>query len=246
MGQVTIFGLPGESIDENMGELLFSIQDAFQIRLPEDGPCPETVGKLCDIVIGRLNGTSARTCLTSVTFYKVRRALMDVLKVRRDLIAPATKLTALLSRGPRRRRQWKHLERGTGLRFPVLTHPDGLGWGLLIVSIPAAVVLLGPAHRINERMRVLFGSPVLAGILWMIAVLATRPLVWGLPNGCETVGDLVNLVLVNNYGTLANEAGGWNEREVWKVLCQLIASELGLDAASITRDTTFIEAPSIY
>jgi len=88
----------------------------------------------------------------------------------------------------------------------------------------------------NELMRVLFGSLVLAGIMWMIAVLATRPLVWGLPGGCKTVGDLVNDLLVMNYGALANGAGGWNEREVWKVLRQVIASEFGHDPSYITRD----------
>ena len=62
-------------VGEDIRELFRSIQDVFQIQLPEDGPCPETVGELCDIVVGSLQGTSVtsvKTCLTSVAFYRVR------------------------------------------------------------------------------------------------------------------------------------------------------------------------------
>ena len=52
--------------------------------------------------------------------------------------------------------------------------------------------------------------------------------------------------LPKNYGTLADEAGGWNEKEVWKALRQFIADEISVDPGKITRDTTFPEGLNIF
>ena len=73
MNEITNF--PPTEIGEDTADLLLSIQDAFRIPLPDDGPFPDTVGKLCDMVVAGLKGTRTKTCLTSITFYKVRRAL---------------------------------------------------------------------------------------------------------------------------------------------------------------------------
>jgi hypothetical protein len=45
---------------------------------------------------------------------------------------------------------------------------------------------------------------------------------------------------------LADEAGGWNEKEVWKALRQFIADEISVDPGKITRDTTFPEGLNIF
>jgi hypothetical protein len=226
---VTLFPPAGWDIGEDTSDLLLSIQDAFQIRVPEDCPFPATVGQLCDIVVSGLKGTRTKTCLTSVTFYKVRRALVDVLKVRRDLLSPSTECKTLLSRGPHRLRQWKDLEWRTTLKSPVLEHPTGVMWGLFTVLIAAATrfSLIGWTDRtVFDSLILMAGNWLLAAVFWLAAMVATRPLVWGLPGGCDTVGDLVNNVLAKNYGALSDEAGGWNEKEVWKALRRLIADQI--------------------
>lgn len=190
---ITIFGgdAPVGSekiIGEDTQELLVSIQDAFQIQFGEEGPFPRTVGELCDRVIARQNGTRTTKCLTSVTFYKVRRAFVGVLGVNREQVTPSTMIASLVTRGPHRRRQWRDLEWKTGLRFPVLTHPTWMLIGTLVIAIGVAtgLALDGWGHRpLLHSFFVFIGSWLLAGMLWVVLCAMTQLLVWGFPEGAK-------------------------------------------------------------
>ena len=242
-------GDPGKLIGEDTADLLLAIQDAFQIEFPEEGPFPQTIGQLSNLVVSCLKGTKTSKCLTSVTFYRFRRALMDVTGVPRGSVTPTTRLGVLLARGPRRRRQWRDLEWRTGLRFPGLTHPASVIWGLL-------VIMLGGATRISvleatgagwfSLLLLTAGSWFVAGIFALLVWGMTLSLAWALPRRTRTVGDLVGIVLAKNYGSLAKEAGGWSETEVWRALRELIADEISLNKDEITKDTAFPDGLNIW
>jgi len=250
----TLFGgetPPGAEalIGEDTEDLLLAIQEGFQIQFGEQGPFPRTVGELCDRVAAKVKGAKSNKCLTLITFYKLRRALMSVVGVSRQRVTPSARLGSMLALGRRRRRQWRDLEWRTGLRFPTLTHPGSMTGGLLTVAVGSAVWLSIGGWTTRSLFASLFSvlaSVLLALILWLVALAMTHQIVWALPRKCETVGDLTKLVLARNYGTLADEAGGWNEREIWMALRELIADEISFDKDKILRDTAFPEGLRIF
>lgn len=226
-----------------------AIQDSFSIQFGEEGPFPKTVGELCDRVIEKLKGARTSKCLTSITFYRVRRALVAGLELDRNGVAPSAMLAPLLARGPGRRRQWKDLERRTGLRFPALTHPSSMTAGMLIIAIGFATRFAFEGWEVRSSfvsLPVLLASWLLSLILSIVADGMTQRLVWGIPRNCKTVGDLVRVIMAKNYGTLADEAGGWNEKEVWKALRLFIADEISIAPDKITPATSFPDGLNIF
>jgi len=51
---------------------------------------------------------------------------------------------------------------------------------------------------------------------------------------------------LTNYGTLSEEAGGWNEKEVWKALRLFIADEISISPEKIAQDTPFPDGLNIW
>jgi hypothetical protein len=86
MGIITIFSNPGlgSNIGEDTVALLESIEHTFDVRLPEEGPVPATVGKLCELVISCLPANRTTKCVSTMTFYSLRRAMIHVLGARRN------------------------------------------------------------------------------------------------------------------------------------------------------------------
>ena len=80
MEVITIFGNSdrGPIIGEDTFDLLVSVEKAFDIQFTEDDAIPRRVGKLCEFVISRLPGDRSSQCMSSVTFYALRRAIMQV------------------------------------------------------------------------------------------------------------------------------------------------------------------------
>ena len=239
----------GTLIGEDTADLLIAIQDNFGVEFGDEGPFPKTVCELCGLVVEKLKGARTTNCLTSLTFYKVRRALIATLGLDRNRITPSARLTQLLAKGPCRRRQWKDLEWRTGLRFPWLTHPRWMAIGMLVIAAGLATrfaVNSWTSRALATSLVIVLLSWLLALVLWLVAYGMTQQVVWGLPRSCQTVGDLVHIVMAKNYGTLSEEAGGWNEKEVWKALRLFIADEISISPEKIAQDTPFPDGLNIW
>ena len=78
MEVITIFGNSGRGpiIGEDTVDLLVLVEKTFDIQFTEDDVIPGTVGGLCEFVISRLPGDRSSKCMSSVTFYALRRAIM--------------------------------------------------------------------------------------------------------------------------------------------------------------------------
>lgn len=251
MGIITIFSNPG--LGFNIGEvtaaLLESIEDTFDIRFPEEGPFPATVGKLCELVISCQRANRTTKCVSSMTFYSLRRAMVHVLGARRESIVLATNLACLLSEGRRRRREWKALERRLALKLPRLAFSKSVEWGLFLAAcgfVLAAVAQLWPRLDFGEWLMSVLGIGFGTIIAWATTRAWIQPLATRLPPNCETVRDAVNLIVAGNYDSLARSAGGWNEVEVWNALRQFIADEISIEPAKITPETAFPDGLDIY
>jgi hypothetical protein len=78
-------------------ELVMAVEDAFQITI-SDAEASQilTVGQLYSCVLEKLGNNPSQKCLSSVAFYRVRRALINLFEVSRDSVTPTSKLSDLL------------------------------------------------------------------------------------------------------------------------------------------------------
>ena len=105
-------------------ELVLEVENAFGFSIPdEDAAGLTTVGKLYDYVLAHRFRGKQDVCLSSMTFYKLRRGLMLVLQVPRNSVRVSTEVSAIIPK--HRRRSWRALEKATGFRLPFLRRP---GW----------------------------------------------------------------------------------------------------------------------
>ena len=85
---------------------------------------------------------------------------------------------------------------------------------------------------------------ILVSAIIMLPIL-TRPLKGHVPSDCTRVRSSVRSLLRLNFGKLAKEEGpraaGWNERELWEMLCDSIQDQLGVSREEIVPDARFVK-----
>ena len=121
-------------------ELLLDVEQAFGISISdEDAMRTRTVGDLYELIVRSMDVDSPQqrqVCLTSATFYRIRRALRAVMEIKRSQIRPEVLTDSIL---PRRRRHllWLELEEQLRLRLPYLVRPK---WLVAILAVFTASV----------------------------------------------------------------------------------------------------------
>ena len=219
-------------------ELILRVEDTFQIHI-ENGEAERarTVGDLYNLVISKLQGRDSERCLTSVAFYRTRRAIVDALGIDRRVIKPATPLDVILPANSRRVK-WRRIQKEMTLRLPDLRHPGWIVLGLLFV----AVALAFSAGIVGQIRGAWFIPLFLLGlIIGGFLIKLTPTLAIDFPNHEATVGDLSRDVLAVNHGRLVDEVGGWNKKDVWGTLCRVIVDELGVLPEDVTQEASFVD-----
>jgi hypothetical protein len=223
----------------DMIELVLAVEDAFGFSIPdEDAARLDTMGKLYEYILAHRFQGEKLGCLSSIVFYRVRRAMMAVLKVPRKNVRVATRLSALIPR--HRRRAWRAIRKAAGLRLPPLRRPN---WVNIVLVI--AVFILAIATPL------LLGRTLLNGAI-LLAILAavgggylcswlTTPLACEFQPFCHTVGELTVATLARNFQAVQQEAGASNAAEVWDMLCRCVAKEFGIEAGSLTKETNLFK-----
>lgn len=203
--------------------------------------CGMTVRELADRICEQGDYSSGDTCLSSVSFYRLRHAFMEALSIPRERIRPSTLLCDLVP-WRERRNFWRAIERAAGWSMPRLILPL---W-------PLAIALLGPAALLIS-LRVVVGLPISGGWIGIDSVLLLLPVLWALgplarefPVGVKTFGALAESVLARNYGALAREFGSSSEEDVLKALTRLIAMMTGIESEKISGATKVPQDLNIY
>jgi hypothetical protein len=229
-------------LGEDTWDLYQLIEDSFAVDLGDYHDLLEkSVNELADEIALRSNLPEGDACLTSATFYKVRRVLQNVMGCRRDIIRPTTRVADVVPWIDRESR-WTLIEVGLGLPLPRLTWPGWLiGMSLLF---PLALVL-------TVRLRLMPGLNW--GILfwaWIFLVFLTakllNPLARGLPHGCDTIGGLTRELLAQNYATIAKTHGQSTAKELLSSLRQLIATQMMTTIDEVPPDLRIPSGLNIY
>jgi hypothetical protein len=225
-------------MDRGPSRIIPDVEDAFGIAIADvDAERMRTVGDLYDHVITRRFRDVRGDYLSSIAFYKVRRALMSILQLPRDDVQPATRLSAIAAR--RRRRLWQAIERQTGLRLPMLRRPSRL-----VTVATLAAIGLGVAIPLLLGLKPLGGANVVAivaiAVFGYIFYLLTAAFAHELPADVVTVGDLSKAVFARNYQPiLAESKGTIADAQVWDSVQRIVAKKLELTPSEVTRGTEF-------
>ena len=220
-------------------ELVMEVEDAFGFSIPnEDAAGLDTMGKLYDCVLAHRFRGKQDVCLSSMTFYKVRRALMSVLEVERNALRVSTELSAIIPK--RRRRTWRAIEKVAGLRLPMLRRPR---WVVTIATL--AVIALGITVPALLGLRPFGGGMATAFISMIVFAFIfyrlTQFSAYVFPPDVETVGQLTKAVLARNYQPIVAEAKqSATDDEVWDILRRIVGEQLGVRIDQLTKETDFV------
>ena len=209
-------------------ELVLEIEEAFNVEIPDaDAQEIRTVGELIHCVRSRL--PRGPVCLTSRTFYRLRREILQLLPLARDQIRPGSRVDEIIPKS-KRRLVWRRL-RASGLRLPELTLPPALfrGASLQVLESAASLALL-------TREWLVLGVAVPLGLL---AGWATRPFAVEVEYGCLTIRDLILHAVPRDRAERV--AGSWTHGEVAEKVRLLVSLHSGVPLEKIQDDTRFIE-----
>lgn len=226
-------------------ELVMAAEDEFQIHLPdEEVNSIYTVGAFYDVILAKLNiQEQKQACLTSVAFYRMRRALCEVID--RKKVKPTTILSSLFPL-KKRRANWKRLQEKTNLYVPgldihrqtITLFTAGSYIGTSIIATSAGWIPLDGA-----LFPQLFWAVVMIPVVWSLSFLflnkSTPFLKLDFPD--DTVGGLAMLVAGANAQLLSEEVGGADRQKIWERVRYIVVSRLGVKPEQVTPEARFIE-----
>ena len=220
-------------------ELVLTLEESFGFSIP-DGDAAElaTVGKLYDYILTHRFQGKQEACLSSVTFYRIRRAMMSVLQISRKDLRLSSDLNILIPR--RRRLTWRNLEQATALHFPDLVRP---AWITLLASMITICLCLFVFFWFKPAMGGATNLSITALTFWCSAYVLyklTVPLATKFKPRFATLGMLTKEVLARNYGRISDECGKMNATEIWDSLCSIISEQLGVARTKLTKETNFV------
>lgn len=210
-------------------ELVMEFEDEFGIQIP-DAAAEEmpTVGDVVEFVHTELSRTlkQAESCLTSRSFYKLRRGLIKLLSLPRREITPKTELEQMIPR-KQRREIWDNLH-SYHLRLPSLERSTVTVWNTSLVVIVCAG---GLSVVLHDSWFLLTTLP-----LWFVASLATKPLAVFVPGNCRTISDLVMYSTSMNKSEITDLP---SRREILHRIRLISSEQLGIPIEKITEDSNF-------
>jgi acyl carrier protein len=220
-------------------ELLMSVEEAFGFSIPDDEACGfDTAGKLYDYILEHRFRGRQEACLSSVTFYRVRRAMMAVLGMPRTAVRVPVSLATLIPTN--RRRIWRALQKALALRLPELIRPTWVKMLGAVITIGLLIATAVSLRPILGMSTLLVLAPLAFVVVWGLVWL-TIPLAVEFPADSATVGTFTKAVLARNYGTISDECSRFNDNEVWEVLRSIIVEQLGVRPSDVTKDSNFVK-----
>ena len=221
-------------------ELVMEVEETFGFSIPdEDAAALHTVGKLYDYIMDHRFRGRREGCLTSVVFYKLRRALMLVLEIPRSGVRPPVPLATIIS--THRRRFWADLQRTLGLRLPELVRPRWVtrsATAVAVCLVAAAAVFLVAELGISAAVVPIWGTVCLVSY---VVYQTTKPLAVEFRPDFATIGGLTKAVLRKNYAAISDECDRASADEAWETLRAIIVEQLGVRAGDVTREASFVK-----
>ena len=221
-------------------ELVMEVEETFGFSIrDEDAATFYTVGQLYDYILAHRFEGRQPGCLTSVAFYRLRRALISVLGIAKSDVRLASDMNTIIP--ARRRPVWSDLQEAIGLRLPELVRPvwvkgiaTAVGGALVIAIFEFLGVRVGRAGVICALLII---PPLIIYLLY----LGTKPCAVAFRPEFGTVGGLTKCILRKNYGAISDDCQRANVEEVWNTLRTLVGEQLGVSPNQVTKEARFVE-----
>lgn len=202
------------------------LQTAFALALTQDDVGDwRTVGDIHATLRHKLaDRPNGDACATSMTFYRLRRALGG----RASGLTPNTPLASLIGPNPKR---WRaELQQALNLNLPAFQ----------LTSVGTIGCLVGFLAFFGLLVSGLFGSSVIAtgslATLVMCVALACLDRLC-LPNDLVTLGDLARAIAARNVATLLQQGARLRDADIWQAICAILAEETGTPPDQIGPDS---------
>ena len=222
-------------------ELVLDIEERFGISLPDE-ECQDviTVDDCYQLVLPKLNKADQEKCLTSATFYRIRKVIADAIGIDKRTLKPDTPLQKLLPVDDRRM-LWTSIGQRLALELPELNRSPG--WNRTLIGIPllnliAALVLALMSILEIEKFFIIVALGFVG--TWILSIATESSKKYFQPESL-TLGALTKTVLALNVGSLNAEQEGLSKNDVYTILLEIIADNSGVKVEEIEPHHAFID-----
>jgi acyl carrier protein len=208
-------------------ELVLAIEEEFGVPIDDNDAAELTTpGQVTDYLFARLD-RARNTCSSQARFYRLRRALVATLGVRREEIRVDTRIDSLLPKD--RRRAWDNLRRELlPNHIPRLErHP--LLVAMLVLALPG-LLMLSPGFVAVWPGPSGFGGFVLLSLVFNVL---SYPMGSRVPRDVQTLGALVPYI-----GSSSSQT--WSRQDVLERVMELTAHQLGLRREEVGEHSHFV------
>jgi len=199
------------------------------------------MGDLHSLVLDKVGRRPQHVCVSSATFYRLRRVLGDLFGVPREYVRTTSPLEDFVPLQDRDH-HWRRLcaalavEELSSVRPPRWT--DSLPLMAWATSI-AMVFLLGvELHQVGL-------SPLLSANLVAIGIVLSFLVAWAcyrlrnhlktiIPPSCKTVRDMVYAMVGHGQKRVVSDEFRPRDTEIWSILCGIVGDEFDLQPSSLT------------
>jgi acyl carrier protein len=231
--------------------LILTIEDVFDVKITEDeaGLFP-TVGGLHDLVWKKYIDTPTELSAKRRAYDLLCRELGSQSNIGQKLLTPDSQTSIIFPKKGRRNR-WKRFSKNAGLKLPKLELSRTTA--ILMLSICILLGITVSACKIytyrnsinmgiREIISVLFGfvfSVLIAmtSYLILLFVLLRTPLAGKIPEGCNTLDGLAQLILANN----PKKFRPFTQDDIWIIIKGVLVENYGFKPEEIKPESRFIE-----
>lgn len=212
--------------EDDVEMIVHSIEDSLCIRF-EDNELfhVKTFGEFCDAVLNKMEGETKADCTTQQAFYKIRNAFSEVLEIDKKAIFPDSLLKDFLPENVRREKI-KQIELQLGFKLHTLEPP-------LWISLPLGALFIVALFVFIFHWQMGLASILGSVLLITIANRLGNVLSW------ETMGELAEKVVQNNYIKARSNPNSYNPKEVVELIKNHFKANLDVDDDALKPESTF-------
>lgn len=218
-------------------ELLMNLEEAFGVEITdEEATNCKTPRMVIDLIVSKLHATQERVCRSQRAFYVVRRCLVGAFGLDRKSITPDTRLRDILPES-RQKELWEQFKNVlTPANWPPLQLPPWMSRSIAVLCMAAFPIggIIGFCWSGNLVVALGFGM-VLTVVMGIASFAITRPYCTCIPAYLTSIRDVIP------YAMTSAHTAGWSRREVSTVVKRVTMDQLGVDEASYTEDSRFVE-----
>ncbi len=212
----------GDSLD--FEDIVISIEKSLNIHFEQnDFEKVRTYADFETVVFSKLNGSETNDCSSQQAFYKLRKLLVENFNVEFEKIKPQTSLEKIFP-SKKRIEKIRLLQKLLNTKVHLLKPDFYLGF-LAEISIIASIYF--------------FFSSFFLGIALLIIGLLFREfsVKYGKDFKVNTVGELSDFMLNNDYQSARTNPETYNPREIKQIIKNIFSDTLGIDQSEINYKT---------